>query len=491
MISHSEPHHHHPAIASTPRVIGLFGLTMINVAVIISINNLPVMSLTGLTLVSYFLLAAFFFFLPTAFVSAELVTGWPIRGGFYSWVRIANGPHVGFFAIWLQWISNIIWYPSIIAPAVGTLAYLFAPQLAENKYYIFFSMVSIFWLITFFNFLGMKKYSQFSTYGVIFGSLVPGGLIILFGIIWILEGRPVQVSFHWHNLIPPFQHLDSFVYLIGLLVTLCGMEMSAVHAPSVHNPQKTYPRAIVLSVTIIMITSILAALAIAVVIPPHEVNLIAGIMQAFDVFLEAYHLSWLIPVMSILIFIGAVTMATVWISGPSKDLCVAAEHGDIPAHFRKRNKEDMPVAIFYWQAILFTLLSSVFLWMPSINSSYWILVALTAELYMIMYFVLFITGIRMRYKYPEVVRPYRIPGRKNFGMWLTAGAGMLGCTTAFTIGFIPPGGSTTLPVALFDLILISGILLVCVPPMIWFSIRYKKRKQAEIDHHLVVPTEEN
>ncbi len=478
----------HLPIASTPRVIGVFALTMINVAVIISINNLPTMAMTGLTLVSYFLLAAFLFFLPTALIAAELVTGWPVRGGFYSWVRIANGPHAGFLAIWLQWIANIIWYPSIITPAVGSLAYVFAPHLADNKYYIFFSMVGIFWFITFLNFLGMKKYSLFSSWGVIFGSLIPGGVIIMLGIAWIMQGHPVAFTVDWHDLVPSLHNKDSWVYLIGLLTTLCGMEMSAVHATSVHNPQKDYPRAIILSVLIIMVVSILAALAIAVVVPSANMNFVAGIMQAFETYFAVYHLHWLVPIIALLVFLGTLTMAIVWISGPSKDLCVAAERGDVPVHLKKRNKEEMPVNIFYWQAILFTLLSLVFLIMPSVNASYWILLALTSELYMMMYFILFVTGLRMRYKYPDVLRTYRIPGRGNLGMWVVAGAGMLGTTVAFIIGFIPPSGMS-ITTWRYDLVLLLGVLVVCVPPMIWFSIRHHMRKIREIREHHVFPTE--
>jgi amino acid transporter len=170
-------------------------------------------------------------------------------------------------------------------------------------------------------------------------------------------------------------------------------------------------------------------------------------------------------------------MATVWISGPSKDLCVAAEQGDIPAHFKKRNREEMPVTIFYWQATLFTLLALVFLIMPNINESYWILIALTAELYMIMYFILFVTGLRMRYKYPDVVRSYRIPGKGNLGMWIASGAGIVGTSTAFCIGFIPPAEHSGISTFHFDLLLLGGIFIICVPAMLLFSIRHAKLKK--------------
>ena len=89
----------------TKRVLGVFTLTMINVAAIQSLRNLPVMAEVGWASVFFYLIAAIGFFIPSALVSAELSTGWPSTGGVYTWVKEAFGPRWGFVAIWLQWIT--------------------------------------------------------------------------------------------------------------------------------------------------------------------------------------------------------------------------------------------------------------------------------------------------------------------------------------------------------------------------------------------------
>lgn len=90
-------------------------LCMINVAAIISLRNLPLMSKYGFASVFFYLVAALIFFLPLAFVTAELATTWPEEGGVYSWVKEAFGMDLGFLAIWLDWIANAVFFPTLLS----------------------------------------------------------------------------------------------------------------------------------------------------------------------------------------------------------------------------------------------------------------------------------------------------------------------------------------------------------------------------------------
>src|SRR5690242_8046126 len=93
--------------------LSVFALVMINVIAVDSLRNLTMGAEYGLALVFFYSLAALLFFIPTVLVTAELATGWPITGGSYVWVREAFGSRLGFLAIWLQWIYNVVWYPTI------------------------------------------------------------------------------------------------------------------------------------------------------------------------------------------------------------------------------------------------------------------------------------------------------------------------------------------------------------------------------------------
>ncbi|MFA5250098.1 MAG: amino acid permease, partial [Parachlamydiales bacterium] len=68
--------------------------------------------------------------------------------------------------------------------------------------------------------------------------------------------------------------------------------------------------------------------------------------------------------------------------------------------------------------------------------TYQLLFNLTAQLYLIMYVLMFIAGLVLRYSQPNRPRAYRVPW-KNFGMWFFASLGILSSTGAFFFSFVP------------------------------------------------------
>ncbi len=446
-----------------PRVLSVFTLAMINVAAVISVRNWPTIAEYGLSSFFFFALAGVLFFIPVSMVSAELSTGWPKTGGVFVWVKEAFGHRTGFLAIWLLWMENVIYYPTLLSFISATIAYIINPNLSNHTFYTIAMIIGVFWLTTLANLLGMRASGWISTFGVIAGTMVPGALIILAGIIWYVAGHPSQISFSWDGLIPDMSSPTQLVFFSGILVAFCGLEMSAVHARDVQNPQKDYPRAIFLSAILIFGLYILGVLAIAIVIPQKEISLVAGSIQAFSYFVNIYGWNWLTPVIATLLAVGAFGTLSTWIAGPSKGLLGAAQSGDFPPFFRKLNKHGMPISLLIGQGIIVTIFSMIFLIMPTVSSAYWILNAMVAQLYLIMYILMFAAAIKLRYKKPLVERSYRVPGG-NFGMWLVAGLGIIGSLATFFIGFFPPAQIQTGNEVFYVLFLILGVIIACLAP---------------------------
>lgn len=450
--------------------INIFLLTMINLATILSIRNWPVAAEYGLASVGIILLALFFFFVPAALISAELATGWPQKGGVFVWVKEAMGPRMGFLAIWLQWVENIVFYPTILSFIAGSFAYTFNPALAANSWYLFSMIILVFWGVTIVNFLGMLVSSWISTFAVIFGTLLPGLLIIGLGMVWLGQGRITQIEFTWGGLIPDLTHVSQLAFFAGILLSFCGIEMSAVHAKDVDHPQRNYPRAILYSSLIIVILTILGTLSIATVIPQREINLVAGSMEAIYQFLQAFKLQPLIPLIAILVAIGALGGVSTWTAGPCRGLLAAAEKGDFPPFMHKANQHGMPINVMLIQAIIVSFLALVFIFMPNVSSSFWILTVLSSQLYLIMYVLLFLSGIILRYRRKGIIRTYKVPGG-NIGMWITALFGLTGSIFAILIGFFPPTSLNIGSLMFFEGFLITGILIFCAIPFIIYQMR--------------------
>jgi putative glutamate/gamma-aminobutyrate antiporter len=461
-------------INSERKTLTVFSLVMINVIAVDSLRSLTAGAEYGLALVFFYAIATLLFFIPTILVAAELATGWPSTGGVYIWVREAFGPRCGFLTIWLQWIYNVVWYPTIFAFIAGVLAHLIQPGLADNKTYMLIVILSSIWIATVINCFGLKTSSWFSTLGAIFGTIVPMVLIAGLGLVWIYLGKTSQIHFSWQNLIPNQSNFSNLAFLTNILFGLMGMEMSAVHAGDVKNPKRDYPRALFISGIIILTTLVCACLAIAIVIPAKQLNLVSGLLDAFKIFFDDFHMSWLLPVIAIFIIIGSLSGAAAWIIGPARGLYVSTQDNDLPKFLQKHNKKNMPVGILVSQGVIVTILCSVFLIMPSVNSSYWVLSNMTAQLALLFYILMFAAAIRLRYKHANVQRSFKIPGGK-FGIWIVGGIGILTCLTIIVFGFFPPAQIVEGKGMIYEVVLIVGMIIFCLPPYL-LHMRNKSRK---------------
>lgn len=458
------------ARSKNKRVISIFVLAMLNVSIMASLRNLPLVAELGYKMIFFFAVVGLTFLIPCALVSAELATGWTKSGGIYVWVREALGDRWGFFSIWMQWVHNVTWYPAILAFVAATLAYVFNPALADNKLFIQSVVLIVFWGMTLINYFGIETSTIVSTIGVIAGTIVPGLFIIGLGITWFGMGHPTQIPFTPGALIPDLSEWGNIVFLAGLFLAFSGLEVSAGYAGEVKNPQKNFPRAIMIAAGITLFLFMLGALAIALVIPRENISLVSGLMDAMNLYLSKYGLSWLLPALALLLVIGAIAEVNSWIMGPVKALYTTSVHGNLPPFFQKLNKHGMPTHLLLFQAIIVTISSFIILYMPTVSTAYWILTAISAQMYLIMYIFMFISAIRLRYTHPHVPRVYKIP-HPHKGMWFVASLGLAASIFAICIGFVPPTQLTTGSPFVYNSFLFFGLLIMVAIPLIIYQFK--------------------
>ncbi len=452
---------------SIKKPLGVFSLAMMNVIAVDSLRSLPIAAQFGYALIFFYLLAALLFFIPTALVTAELATTWPSTGGAYIWIRTAFGVRWGWFAIWLQWIYNVVWYPTILSFVIAAFAYLIDPQLVQHKLYLLSTILTIWWLVTALSCLGLRVSSWLSSIGALVGTLIPMLFMIVLASIWIKNAHPIAIHFSSHSFFPSLHNFNNLAFLTTIIFGLMGLEMSAVHAGDVHNPQKDFPRALFWSASLILITLILGSLAIALIIPASQLSILSGLTEAYVAFFNSYHLSFFIPVVISLIIIGSLCSISTWVIGPTRGLLIATYESQITGlHWLlKVNRFGAPVSLLVFQGLLVSLLTSLFILIPSVNETYWLLSVMTAQLAVLFYIFLFLTALRLRYKEASRNRSYHISGGK-WGIWIVCIAGLVGCLITFILGFFPPSGIEVHNLLKFDMILLGGLLLFCLPPII-------------------------
>ncbi len=431
------------------------------------------MAETQWQLISFCILAILLYLIPASLISAELSTGWPQVGGVYVWVKEAFGQQWGFVAIWLQWFQMTIGFVSAMTFIAATLAYPFIPSLADNKIFQFIISVSVWWGMTFLNFRGLKTYARISWIFLIIGMLIPAALLIFGGIWYIIEGNAVQSTLHpvLGDLIPDFNNIDSMVLLLTFVFLFIGIEMTATHANDIKNVKTNYPLAILIAGAVMAVVSVIGSIIVFLLVPADNLDLLAGIMQAFETIFAGSH--WIASFIAILIVVGSIGEASTWILGPVRGLASTANDGNLPPVLQKTNTAGMPVNLMILQAIFFTFWAAVYTILPcDTNSSYWMLLALTSMVYIVMYFFMYAAAIKLRYSHPEVKRAFLIPGGKA-GIWLVGGWGFLAMAFLLTLSMLPPSQISFAGIDKWQYVLfmMGGTMIIMAVPLIICRLR--------------------
>ncbi len=267
----STPHNPKEEITLS-RTLGLVDITMIGVGAMIGAG---IFVLTGIAageagpaLVLAFLLNG----IVTSFTAmsyAELGSCFPEAGGGYLWVKQGLGGTQGFLAGWMSWFAHAV-ACSLYGLGFGRFAVeivgLFNPAIHESAHmWTLIFMVAIVILFAFINFRGASETGLVGNV-VTIAKVIILGVFILFGIAAMIR-RP-DLNVFTESFLP---HGISGVFVaMGLtFIAFEGYEIIAQSGEEVKNPKHNIPRAIFISLAIVVVIYVLVAIvAIGAVIVP-------------------------------------------------------------------------------------------------------------------------------------------------------------------------------------------------------------------------------
>lgn len=173
-------------------------LALMTAAAVISLRGLPMMAQEELTMFFYIFFATFLFLIPAALVGAELGSAFASKGGgVYTWVKEAFNKHLGFTAIFLQWIQNVVWYPTVLGFAAASIAYMIGmPGLAQNGLFVGLFSIAMYWCATLVTLRGTSAISGITSKGFLIGTVLPGIVVIVMAVIWMAGGNPRRTGAH-------------------------------------------------------------------------------------------------------------------------------------------------------------------------------------------------------------------------------------------------------------------------------------------------------
>jgi len=337
-------------------------------------------------------LLPFLWSFPTALMLGELAAAVPEEGGFYAWVRRAMGPFWGFQEAWLSLAASV--FDMAIYPTTFVL-YLarIAPSLTRGHRGIALELAVVA-LAVLWNLRGATSVGEGSLKLWIL-SISPYLILIVIAVYIGLRGA--TGPFGGHASFAPPAHADYSTAILVAMWNYMGWDNATTIANEVENPQRNYPRVILIAAVMVMLTYMIPIAAIAWAgIPSARFSTGAWVDAAH--ILGGPALAFTVVLAGSLDDFGTFSNLTLSYTRLPHAL---AEDGFLPKMFTKRLKNGTP-----WVAVL----ACGFCWALALGFSFERLITIDLVLYGLSMILEFVALIVLRYREPELPRPFRIPG---------------------------------------------------------------------------------
>ncbi|TYH22807.1 hypothetical protein ES288_A04G159400v1 [Gossypium darwinii] len=405
----------------------------------------PLLSLLG------FMVFPLFWSIPEALITAELATSFPENGGYVIWISSAFGPFWGFQEGFWKWFSGVMdnaLYPVLFLDYLKHSFPIFNNMIARIP-----ALLGIAVSLTYLNYRGLHIVG-FSAVSLAVFSLLP---FLVMGVISIPRIKPKQ----W--LVVDFNKVDWRGYFNSMFWNLNYWDKASTLAGEVENPSKTFPKALLGAVVLVVCSYLIPLLAGTGTLNSPSSEWTDGYFSEVGMLIGGLWLKWWIQAAAAMSNLG---LFEAEMSGDAFQLLGMSDMGMLPAIFSSRSKYGTPTF-----SILCSATGVIFLsWM-----SFQEILEFLNFLYSIGMLLEFAAFIKLRIKKPDLHRPYRVPLE-------TFGVTMLCLPPALLLVLVMClASATTFIVSV--IVIIIGILMYPV------LVHAKDRKWTQFDdiEQLVVP----
>ena len=326
--------------------------------------------------------------LPTAFMIGELSSALPYEGGYYAWVRRAMGNFWGFQEAWLSLVASIFdmaIYPTLFVAYLTRMFPWF--QEGNRGWWVALAVVIACAVL---NIAGVKVVSLTSLW-LFFALSAPFVAIVLLA--------PFKMGALANAVTKPTT--STVDILGGLLICMwnyMGWDNASTIATEVERPQRTYPRAMLVAVAIVALSYVLPFAAMwmtglkATAWETGSWADIAGLLGG--------------PLLRIGVVLGGIISAfgmfNALVMSYSRLPLAMAQDGMLPGIFAKLQKKSRAP----WVAIIALAMG----WAMCLGLGFARLVTLDILLYGFSLMLEFMALVVLRFREPELARPFRVPG---------------------------------------------------------------------------------
>lgn len=387
--------------------------------------------------------------LPTALMIGELASAIPADGGFYVWVRRALGPFWGYQEGWLSLSASIFdmaIYPTIFVLYLGKFNSALTAGWRGYAWSLAVVVLCCAW-----NLRGAPAVGEGSV-GLFAVLMAPFVLFVFLGV-W--RGLTLHPVMHWSQ--PASGTALSTAVLVALW-NYMGWDNASTVAQEVENPQRNYPRAMIVAAVLVAITYILPLLAMAFS-GMSPAGFSTGDWMPAAVSVGGPYLGLAVLAGGVVCGFGMFNALTMSYTRLPMAL---ADDGMLPGYLSRRNRRGVP-----WVSVLLCGLA----WALALKMPFERLISIDLILYGSSLLLEFVALIVLRIREPELPRPFKA-GSLALACALAAGPALL-------IGYALWAARDEKLTGSISALLFALSVALLGPVLYWFTAAQRVRRLAE------------
>ncbi len=423
-----------------------FDMVFFTLCALVGLDTLGAVASNGPQGFFWLVVMAATFVVPYMLLMSEIGSSFTEEGGPYEWVKMAFGrAHAGVAAV-VYWASNPFWVGGSLAfIASGAWAVSDLPDLGINDLGTvgdFVFKLLFIWFSIGVAIAAIEKGKWIPNAGAIARILVLGFFTITLGVYAVENGVEGFAAGDMKPTLPVFLALTPLI-----LFNYVGFELQNGAAEEMVNPQRDVPISVLRSGIMGVLLYCIPVFGILLVLPADKITGIGGFVDAVN---ETYSVyggaqSVLFDLTVIGFIFTLMTSGAVWMIGADRVLAVAAYDGSFFPFFGVFNRKlGTPVRCNLLSGVVstaFMVAAVIMLKSESAADAFSVVLAMATSTTLLSYLWIFPAGIKLRYSYPDVHRPYRVPGG-NAGIWVVGGLvtawALLGSWVAVFPGTLEP-----------------------------------------------------
>jgi glutamate:GABA antiporter len=397
-----------------------FDMIFFTVCAIVAIDTIGQSSSYGAQAIFWLVISALTFLIPYGLITAELGAAFPTEGATYDWVRLAYGHFAGAVVSVLYWLSNPIWLGgTLTAVTIAALDALWGSSFTGNQGAETVIGFLFIWGAVLMNILSLRYMKWVPN----LGGILRIALLAFFALLVVISGA----SHGFHGSLGGFFPTDTTVLIgvVGVIVfQWIGFELQTNASEEMEDPQKDIPRAIYASGLISFLGYAIPIVGVILILSSDQLSNVSGFVSAYQ-FASSSVFGGNAPFFNHVVAIAAVfvllSSGTTWLMGSDRLMAIGALAGSGPrqlGYFSERF--GTPIVVNVLSGIIATLFMFItfFVTGGGLHGYFAAVLGLVISTTTFSYILIFPALLTLRRKYPDVPRPFVVPGGKA-GAWIS------------------------------------------------------------------------